>query len=170
MRDIIPNSVEIRGGDSEAKRIEAVHWFKYGKDEHRVLISKPRIFGFGMNFQHCDHMTYFPTHSYEQYENIDPNIHNITITANYGPPSSDRTLKFESRVTDASGISDVYFAYKTDESGGVFSSPLTMTNVGGDIYRGSCTFSKQADWCEIVVTATDNAFNENTRTIIEIFP
>jgi len=32
-----------------------------------VLISKPKIFGFGLNFQHCAHMTYFPTHSYEQY-------------------------------------------------------------------------------------------------------
>jgi SNF2 family DNA or RNA helicase len=33
----------------------------------RTLISKPKIFGFGLNFQHCAHVTYFPTHSYEQY-------------------------------------------------------------------------------------------------------
>ena len=38
-----------------------------GSDEKRVLISKPKIFGFGLNFQHCNHATYFPTHSYEQY-------------------------------------------------------------------------------------------------------
>lgn len=25
------------------------------------------MFGLGMNFQHCNHMTYFPSHSYEQY-------------------------------------------------------------------------------------------------------
>ena len=25
------------------------------------------MFGFGLNFQHCNHTTYFPTFSYEQY-------------------------------------------------------------------------------------------------------
>lgn len=25
------------------------------------------MFGLGMNFQHCAHMTFFPSHSYEQY-------------------------------------------------------------------------------------------------------
>jgi len=67
LKKLIPNSVEICGTDSDEKREEAVKWFTRGGDEKRVLISKPRIFGFGMNFQHCDHMTYFPTHSYEQY-------------------------------------------------------------------------------------------------------
>lgn len=31
----------------------------------RRLISKPVMFGYGLNLQHCDHMTYFPNHSYE---------------------------------------------------------------------------------------------------------
>lgn len=33
----------------------------------RRLISKTKIFGFGLNLQHCNHTTYFPTYSYEQY-------------------------------------------------------------------------------------------------------
>lgn len=33
----------------------------------RVLISKTKIFGFGLNLQHCNHTVYFPTFSYEQY-------------------------------------------------------------------------------------------------------
>lgn len=33
----------------------------------RRLISKPRIAGFGLNLQHCNHMTFFPSHSFEQY-------------------------------------------------------------------------------------------------------
>jgi SNF2 family DNA or RNA helicase len=33
----------------------------------RVLITKPKIGAFGLNWQHCAHMTYFPSHSYEQY-------------------------------------------------------------------------------------------------------
>lgn len=33
----------------------------------RVLITKPTIFGYGLNLQMCSHMTFFPSHSYEQY-------------------------------------------------------------------------------------------------------
>jgi hypothetical protein len=33
----------------------------------RRLISKTSIFSFGLNLQHCNHTTYFPTYSYEQY-------------------------------------------------------------------------------------------------------
>jgi len=67
LRAFIPGSVEISGSDPDEKKEEAAHWFCEGPEQRRVLISKPRIFGFGMNFQHCAHMTYFPTHSYEQY-------------------------------------------------------------------------------------------------------
>jgi hypothetical protein len=59
--------VQIAGKDSDEKKEEAARWFVNGTDKRRVLISKPRIFGFGLNFQHCAHMTYFPSHSYEQY-------------------------------------------------------------------------------------------------------
>lgn len=33
----------------------------------RRLISKSKIFGFGLNFQHCAHVVTFASHSYEQY-------------------------------------------------------------------------------------------------------
>lgn len=67
LNDLIPDSMQIKGADPDAKKEEAARWFVHGKDERRILISKPTIFGFGLNFQHCHHMTYFPTHSYEQY-------------------------------------------------------------------------------------------------------
>jgi hypothetical protein len=31
------------------------------------LITKTSITAFGLNWQHCNHTTYFPTYSYEQY-------------------------------------------------------------------------------------------------------
>ncbi len=34
---------------------------------HRVLISKPKIFGWGLNFQHCHNVVMFPSHSFESY-------------------------------------------------------------------------------------------------------
>lgn len=67
LEKLIDGAVQIAGKDSDERKEEAANWFVNGSDEHRTLISKPRIFGFGMNFQHCAHMTYFPTHSYEQY-------------------------------------------------------------------------------------------------------
>jgi len=67
LQRLIPGSVQISGSDSDEAKEDAARWFVHSSDERRVLISKPRIFGFGLNFQHCSHMTYFPTHSYEQY-------------------------------------------------------------------------------------------------------
>jgi hypothetical protein len=67
LEKLIPGAVQIAGSHSDERKEEAARWFVHGTDERRVLISKPRIFGFGLNFQHCNHMTYFPTHSYEQY-------------------------------------------------------------------------------------------------------
>jgi DNA modification methylase len=47
----IPDAVEIRGADSEEKKERAVNAFLDGSC--RVLISKPSIFGYGLNFQNC---------------------------------------------------------------------------------------------------------------------
>ena len=67
LHKMIPNSVEVSGSTPDEKREAAADWFCEGTDTKRVLISKPRIFGLGLNFQHCAHMTYFPTHSYEEF-------------------------------------------------------------------------------------------------------
>jgi SNF2 family DNA or RNA helicase len=32
-----------------------------------VLVTKPKIGAWGLNFQHCAHVTVFPSHSFEQY-------------------------------------------------------------------------------------------------------
>lgn len=32
-----------------------------------MLVTKPTIAGFGLNWQHCNHATFFPSHSYEQW-------------------------------------------------------------------------------------------------------
>lgn len=67
LQKMIPGARQVSGSDSNEYKEEAARWFCKGSDTQRVLISKPSIFGFGLNFQHCAHMTYFPTHSYEQY-------------------------------------------------------------------------------------------------------
>ena len=33
----------------------------------RVLVTKPSVGAWGLNFQHCAHVTFFPSHSFEQH-------------------------------------------------------------------------------------------------------
>ncbi len=47
----IPGAVEIRGADSEAEKERKLVAFSEGRI--RVLVTKPAIAGFGMNWQHC---------------------------------------------------------------------------------------------------------------------
>jgi hypothetical protein len=65
LRQLIPDAIEISGADKDEKKEEKFLSFVNG--ESRVLITKPRIGAWGLNFQHCNHVVYFPSHSYEQY-------------------------------------------------------------------------------------------------------
>jgi hypothetical protein len=62
---MIPGAVNVQGSDTDDQKEEAFRGFADGSI--RVIISKPSIAGFGLNWQHCAHMTFFPSHSYEQY-------------------------------------------------------------------------------------------------------
>lgn len=65
LKDLIPDAVEVSGADSIEKKEEKLLAFADG--QARVLITKPKVAGFGLNFQHCSHVTFFPSHSFEQY-------------------------------------------------------------------------------------------------------
>lgn len=65
LAEIIPGAEEVHGGMSDEKKEDILTAFARG--EIRVLVTKPKIGGFGLNWQHCSHMTTFPSHSYEQY-------------------------------------------------------------------------------------------------------
>lgn len=65
LRKMIPESREVSGSDDEEKKEELFTAFETG--QLRVLITKSSIAGFGLNWQHCPHMTYFPSHSFEQW-------------------------------------------------------------------------------------------------------
>jgi hypothetical protein len=65
LNDMIEGSVEVDGADSDEAKEEAFEAFAAG--QIRVLVSKPVIAGFGLNWQHCAHQTFFPSHSFEQW-------------------------------------------------------------------------------------------------------
>lgn len=63
--ELIDDAVEVRGSDSAERKEDALHAFSRG--EVRVLITKPSIGAWGLNWQHCARTVFFPSHSYEQY-------------------------------------------------------------------------------------------------------
>jgi hypothetical protein len=65
LKRIIPGSVEVKGSSTEDEKEESFENFESGKI--KVLITKPSIAGFGLNWQNCNHMTFFPSHSFEQW-------------------------------------------------------------------------------------------------------
>lgn len=62
---LIPDSIQVSGKDSDDAKEEKLSSFAHGKV--RILVTKPKIGAWGLNFQHCAHVTFFPSHSYEQY-------------------------------------------------------------------------------------------------------
>lgn len=62
---LIQGAEQVSGSDKDEKKEELFKAFRSG--QVRVLVTKPRIAGFGLNWQHCNKMTYFPSHSFEQY-------------------------------------------------------------------------------------------------------
>ncbi len=66
LKRAIPDAIEVKGSDSNEHKEDAMLGFMDGK--YRVLVSKPSICGFGMNFQHCSDMVFVGlSHSFEQY-------------------------------------------------------------------------------------------------------
>lgn len=62
----IPDAVEVTGSDDADFKEDAMLGFSDGR--YRVLITKPSIAGFGMNWQHCNNVAFVGiSHSYEKY-------------------------------------------------------------------------------------------------------
>jgi hypothetical protein len=65
LQSLIPDCVQVSGKDLDDAKEEKLTAFAQGKV--RILVTKPKIGAWGLNLQHCAHVTFFPSHSYEQY-------------------------------------------------------------------------------------------------------
>ena len=66
LHKLIPDSVEVKGSDSSEHKKAAMLGFS--EETERVLVTKPSIAGFGMNWQNCHNMIFTGlSDSYEQY-------------------------------------------------------------------------------------------------------
>ena len=62
---LVHGSVQVAGSSTDDEREQAFDGFADGSI--RVLVIKPKIGAFGLNWQHCSHVVTFASHSYEQY-------------------------------------------------------------------------------------------------------
>lgn len=65
LESLIPDSRQIAGKTPDETKIELYEKFSSGA--LRVLIIKPKIGAWGLNWQNCNHVVTFASHSYEQY-------------------------------------------------------------------------------------------------------
>ena len=120
----IPDAVEVRGSDSLEHKEDALSGFSDGR--YRVIVTKPSIAGFGMNWQHCADMVFVGlSNSYEQYyqavrrchrfgQTSDVNVHIIATELDAGVLDNIKrkemdAMEMESGMIEASArsLSDV---------------------------------------------------------------
>lgn len=65
LKNLDKEAVEIIGSQTIEHKEEILRAFAHG--EIKRIITKAKITGMGLNWQHCDHSVFFPTWSYEQY-------------------------------------------------------------------------------------------------------
>jgi len=65
LEEVIPGARQIAGATPDEEKIELYEAFASG--QLRVLVIKPKIGAWGLNWQHCNHVVTFASHSYEQY-------------------------------------------------------------------------------------------------------
>jgi hypothetical protein len=67
LEKLIKGAVRVSGADSDEEKEERFLAFASGDASSRVLVTKPEIGAWGLNFQRCAHVTFFPSHSFEQF-------------------------------------------------------------------------------------------------------
>ena len=65
LESIIPGAKQVSG--SQKDEVKESRFMDFINGDIRVLVTKPKIGALGLNFQHCAHLVYFPSHSFEQY-------------------------------------------------------------------------------------------------------
>lgn len=65
LAEMIDGADQIAGRTPDERKIEIYEAFASG--QLRCLITKSKIAGWGLNWQHCNHVVTFASHSYEQY-------------------------------------------------------------------------------------------------------
>ncbi len=130
----IPDSVEVKGSDSNEIKTDRLIGFSNGK--YRVMVTKGKIAGWGMNWQHCKNMAFVGlSDSYEEYyqevrrcwrfgQNMPVDAHIITaeteggVVANIKRKEADANRMAEEMVRHMSDISKINIVGTSRQSTG----------------------------------------------------
>lgn len=150
---MIEGAVEVKGSDTHEEKESAMIGFTEGKI--RVLVTKPSIAGFGMNWQHCADMAFVGlSDSYEQYyqairrcwrfgQKRQVNVHIITastegsIVENIRRKESDATKMAERMVEHMKDINSQELKGSTTRTKATYERD-TRTGDKWTAYLGDC--------------------------------
>jgi hypothetical protein len=65
LTSMIDGAIEVSGSMSDEEKEDAFDRFRKGAA--KAIVTKPSMAAFGMNWQHCHRMSFFPSHSHEQF-------------------------------------------------------------------------------------------------------
>lgn len=147
----IPDAVEVKGSDSPEHKEDAMLGFASGR--YRVIVTKPSICGFGMNWQHCARMVFVGlSNSYEQYyqavrrcyrfgQKRDVEVHIVTTSAEIAVVHNVMRKKENSSEMEKEMISRASLVASDTESTAREASPYmtdTVTGGGYTLMLGDC--------------------------------
>jgi len=122
---LIPDAVQVSGKDSDEAKEEK--FAAFSDEEARVMVIKPKIGAWGLNWQHCNHVTVFADYSFEQL------YQSVRRCWRYG---QKRPVTVEHIVSD--GQSDVLASRqrKAAQADAMFSELVRYMREGMGIERG----------------------------------
>lgn len=147
----IPDAVQVQGSDNADTKVDRLLGFAEGK--YRVLVTKPSIAGFGMNWQHCAKMIFMgATHSYEQFyqavrrcwrfgqrrevvvyvissEEDAIIVRNLNEKKDRASQMEEGMMRYTQDILDANAVTN---------TGGANADGATITGDGWTLYNGDC--------------------------------
>lgn len=120
---LIPGAKQVSGSNSDEEKEELFAAFRSG--QLRVLVTKPKIAAWGLNWQHCNRMTYFPDYSFEQkYQAVrrfwrfgqkrPVEVHSVVSTAQVGVSQALKKKEQLCNVMFSSLVAEMNDALKLD--------------------------------------------------------
>lgn len=103
---LIPDARQVCGSQPDEEKEELFAAFAAG--QLRVLVTKPKIGAWGMNWQHCCNTVVFPSHSFEQYHQLVHRFHRfgqknkvlVDIVASDGEVAVQNNLQRKASAAD----------------------------------------------------------------------
>ena len=133
LEKLIPDAQQVSGKDSDDSKEAKFEAFSNGNI--RVLVTKPKIGAWGLNWQHCNHLTFFPSHSYEQYYQA------VRRCWRFG---QEREVVVDIVATEGEVLVQENLQKKSEQAGEMFTALVAHMNDSIDINR-LFTYNKKVE-------------------------